>query len=195
MTEEERIAILKWVTNKQNPREINNKKYTITLGLSDNTVPLAVWKIKRRLIEKEGLHECRQDHIFGDMVLIISNGGILQPHTDPSGLIDNAIHCRFNVFIQMPKNLDTYYAGYLIQAKERHYVMCRSGMDLHWSTTNTDDLRITLSFGYLLPRKMIDKIYQIPTGIIKTNDIIKMNIFSRFSSYCSQAFRSWRHGY
>ncbi len=195
MTEEERIAILKWVTNKQNPREINNKKYTISLRLSDNTVPIAIWKIKGRLIEKEGLHECRQDHMFGDMVLIVSNGGTLQPHTDPSGLIDNAIHCRFNVFIQVPKKLDTYYAGYLIQAKERHYVMCRSGMDLHWSTTNTDDLRITLSFGYLLPRKMMDEIYQIPAGIVKTNDIIHLDIFFKLLSYYHQAFASWRLGY
>ena len=59
MTEEERISILKWLKIVENSSRfykspINRGEYT--LFLDDPGVPIAIWKIKRRLIEREGLH-------------------------------------------------------------------------------------------------------------------------------------------
>ena len=195
MTEEERLTILKWIENKSGLTPIIKKKFTFIMNITDNTVPIAVWRIKKRLIEREGLHEYRQDHAFGDIVLVIANGGILHPHTDPSGLIDNAIHCRFNVFVQVPETLDTYYAGYLVEAKNRHYVMCRSGIDTHWSSLNTSENRISLSYGYLIPQNKLDKLYQIPAGTIRSKDTLKLGDIINFKRYISQSFLSWTLGY
>ena len=168
MTEEERMSIVDWIENndaKMETLSLNRSQYK--LYLNDKHLPIAIWKIKKRLIEKEGLHECRQDPLFQDMLACIYNGGIIHPHKDPNAL-DGMIHCRFNVFLQVPKNLDTYYGGYLVEAKNRHYVMCRSGIDLHWTNINTDDTRISISFGYLLPEKKVNEIYKIPVSRINT---------------------------
>lgn len=168
MTEEERMSIVDWIKNnntKTQKLSLNRSQYK--LYLNDKDVPIAIWKIKKRLIEREGLHEYRQDPAFEDILICIYNGGIIHPHTDPNGL-DGMMHCRFNVFLQVPKRFDTYYGGYLVEAKNRHYVMCRSGIDLHWSSINTDDTRISISFGYLLLEKKVKEIYKIPVSIEKT---------------------------
>lgn len=195
MTEEERLSILEWIENKSRLTPIGYGKFTNIINITDDTVPIAIWRIKKRLIEREGLHEYRQDQAFGDMVLVIANGGILHPHTDPSGLIDNAIHCRFNVFVQVPETLDTYYAGYLVQAKNRHYVICRSGMDVHWSSLNTSENRISLSFGYLIPRKRLDELYQIPAGTVRSRDTLHLGPVVDLKKYISQSYLSWKRGY
>lgn len=165
MTENEQNSILDWVKamiSNGTPRRLENNKYDYDLKIDDKSIPIDVWKIKKRLIEREGLREYRQDPTYKDLIMIMSNSGILHPHTDPNGLIDGTIHCRFNVFVQVPEKLDTYYGGSLVQAKNRCYVMCRSGLDLHWTSINTDDMRIVLSFGYLLPRQKMDEIYKVP---------------------------------
>ncbi len=170
MSEEERLAILKWFeslksTNKLNVLSFHRGDYT--LYINDKTIPIEIWKIKKRIIEKEGLHEHRQDPLFKDIITLIPNGGVLHPHTDPNSF-DGSIHCRFNIFIKVPEVFDTYYGGYLVEAKNGHYVMCRSGIDTHWSSLNKDDDRIALSFGYLLPMKKIDEIYIRPSDAKKT---------------------------
>lgn len=201
MTEEERLSILEWVEkkivewdkNKSGLNPIIHHKFTFGINITDNEVPIAIWRIKKRLIEREGLHECRQDQAFKDIILIIPNGGILHPHTDPTGVIDDAIHCRFNVFVKVPESLDTYYAGYLVEAKNRHYVMCRSGLDMHWSSENISENRISLSFGYLIPRKRLAELYQIPAGTVKMKYSMMPSI--RFNTYISQFFMSFKIGY
>ena len=168
MSEEEQHTILKWMESMiqtNTLRGLENKKYDKAINIDDKDVPIAVWKIKKRIIEKEGLHEYRQDPCFKDLIMLMANGGILHPHTDPNEIFGGAIHCRFNVFVQVPARLDTYYGGSLVEAKNRHYVMCRSGIDLHWTDTNTDDTRVVLSFGYLLPQKKMDEIYNVPQFI------------------------------
>jgi hypothetical protein len=53
----------------------------------------------------------------------------------------------------------TYYGGFEIKEKERHYVCCRSGLDYHWSTVNHSDIpRLALSFGFFIPREDLDRI-------------------------------------
>lgn len=168
MSEEERLSILEWLETlkkKNNLRKLSNRRWDYTLYMDDKTVPIAVWKIKKRLIEREGLHTYRQDPIFEDILTLLSNGSVLHPHTDPNSL-DGSMHCRFNVFLNVPDVFDTYYGEYRIEAKNRHYVMCRSGIDLHWSSENKMDDRVALSFGYILPMKKINELYIIPKNAI-----------------------------
>ena len=170
MSEEERLTILKWFQGLKQADKINKLTFhrgDYLLLLDDKTIPIEIWKIKRRIIEKEGLHEYRQDPLFKDLITLIPNGGVLHPHTDPNSF-DGSIHCRFNIFINVPGVFDTYYGGYLVEAKNGHYVMCRSGIDMHWSSLNKDDDRIALSFGYLLPMKKIDELYILPPEGKKT---------------------------
>ena len=201
MTEKERICILEWLKKVENSSKflkqpINRGEYT--LFLDDPAVPIEVWKIKKRLIEKEGLHEHRQDPLYGknnnrpnDFVTYIYNNGILQPHTDLNS-IEGEIHCRFNVFLQVGK-CDTYYGGYLVEAKNGHYVMCRSGADTHWTSLNMGCSRIALSFGYLLPRWKMDELYKIPEDRKKIG-IPSMPFFVRIHLYCIMLYRTWRVG-
>jgi hypothetical protein len=149
--------------------------------MDDKTVPIAVWKIKKRLIEREGLHTYRQDPIFEDILTLLSNGSVLHPHTDPNSL-DGSMHCRFNVFLNVPDVFDTYYGEYRIEAKNRHYVMCRSGIDLHWSSENKMDDRVALSFGYILPMKKINELYIIPKNAI-ISSLKKTNYINHLINY------------
>jgi len=168
MSEEERLSILEWLETlkkKNNLRKLSNRRWDYTLYMDDKTVPIAVWKIKKRLIEREGLHTYRQDPIFEDILTLLPNGSVLHPHTDPNSL-DGSMHCRFNVFLNVPDVFDTYYGEYRVEAKNRHYVMCRSGIDLHWSSENKMDDRVALSFGYILPMKKINELYIIPKNAI-----------------------------
>jgi hypothetical protein len=173
MSEEERLTILEWLeTLKKNNklRRLWNRRGDYQLYMDDSTVPIAVWKIKKRIIEKEGLHEYRQDPQFGDILTLIPNGSFLHPHTDVSSL-DGSVHCRFNVFLNVPDVFDTYYGGYLVEAKNRHYAMCRSGLDLHWTSENITDDRVTLSFGYMLPMEKMNKLYVIPDSVVVSSII------------------------
>ena len=168
MSEEERLTILEWLETlkkKNNLRKLSNRRWDYTLYMDDKTVPIAVWKIKKRLIEREGLHTYRQDPSFEDILTLLPNGSILHPHTDPNSF-DGSIHCRFNVFVNVPNIFDTYYGEYRVEAKNRHYVMCRSGIDMHWSSENKTDDRVALSFGYILPMKKINELYIIPKNAI-----------------------------
>ncbi len=171
MSEEERLAILKWVEgvpNAYNVRELRHSRWDYILSIVDKTIPIEIWKIKKRIIEKEGLHEYRQEPAEKDLIVVVNNGGKIQPHTDLNSL-DGDIHCRFNVFLNVSEEIETYYADYLVQAKNRHYVMCRSGIDTHWSSINKGDDRISLSFGFMLPIKKVDEIYILPPNVKKIN--------------------------
>jgi hypothetical protein len=185
MTKEERLSIVEWVkTNIEKMQVLSLNRLQYKIFIDDMILPKAIWRIKKRLIEREGLHEYRQDPMFHDILINILNGGIIHPHTDPNGLFDGTIHCRFNVFIQVPDNFDTYYGGYLVEAKNGHYVMCRSGLDTHWSNMNTTESRISLSFGYLLPQKKVDELYNT-RGAIQNKGIPPLMI-NKIHSYLTE---------
>lgn len=188
MSEEERISILEWLTalkKNNNLRKLSNRRWDYTLYIDDKIIPIAIWRIKKRLIEREGLHTYRQDPLFEDLLTLIPNGSILHPHTDPNSL-DGSMHCRFNVFLNVPEVFDTYYGEHLVEAKNRHYVMCRSGIDTHWSTLNQEDDRVALSFGYILPMKKINELYIIPKNVkissLKHDFILDHMIWHRYLS-------------
>jgi hypothetical protein len=147
---------------------INRSEYPIKL--SDPTIPVAIWKIKQRLIEKEDLTGYRQDPNFEDVISVMLPGGLIHKHRDPNGG-DLSVHSRFNVFIQVPDKHDTYYGSGIVESKERHYVMCRSGLDYHWSSVNKERVpRIALSFGFMLPIHKVTALYKVP-GTNPTSDL------------------------
>ena len=189
MSEEERISILEWLTTlkKNNKlRKLSGGRWDYTLYIDDKIIPIAIWRIKKRLIEREGLHTYRQDPVFEDLLTLIPNGGVLHPHTDPNSF-DGSMHCRFNVFLNVPEVFDTYYGEHLVEAKNRHYVMCRSGIDTHWSTLNQEDDRVALSFGYILPMKKINELYIIPKNK-KISSLNHIRPYARTLNYYYYSF-------
>jgi hypothetical protein len=167
MTEEERFAILEWVdSNIDNFTMLEwNRRHHIFIKDATSPLPFAstkqklppytenfptcIWKIKDRIIEKENLLNCNQDMLYQNFIGIILKDGFIHKHRDPN--VGKEIHCRFNVFVELPKKGgETFYADKLIDSKEGHYVLCRSGLDEHWSNPVEEGRRISLSFGFLM---------------------------------------------
>jgi hypothetical protein len=127
-------------------------------------VPGELWKIKQRIIRREGLHDYSSYSYLGDRITFIFPGGYIPPHIDKNEL-DGMIHVRFNVFIQAPEDCDTWYDGIRVDVRERGYVLCRSGIDRHWTGINkTMVTRIAISYGFTLPAEKVEALYMYPLG-------------------------------
>ena len=128
-------------------------------ALGGNINPL-VFEIKKRIEERERLTTSKHEYYLKDFVAVVPKNGFIHKHTDPNEFEHNLFHVRFNVFISVPPNdMSTYYNGNVINAVEGCYVLCRSGIDQHWSDVNMGDIpRISLSFGYLLPAEKVDSL-------------------------------------
>jgi hypothetical protein len=118
-------------------------------------VPICVWDVKRRIVEKEGLQDARSEPIFADYIGYITDGGQIHPHKDPNVTNDDGevlIHTRYNAIIQLPEVGGLpIYGGVTLPVKEREYVVCRSGIDLHTcERVGGPRARIVLSFGFLM---------------------------------------------
>ena len=168
MSEIERLEILKFIySNKDLFNMLPFYRADSIIKLDDKKLPIAIWKIKQRLLNREDLHECRSDPNFQDIITIVLPGGKIHPHTDPNSA-DLTFHTRFNIFLQIPDNFNTFYGEEKIDTKERHYVMCRSGIDMHRSAVNNTNIaRIALSFGFMLPISKILKLYKVPNRVEK----------------------------
>ena len=169
MSEEERVTILDWIESNADNFTVapDNKRIHIFVKDATSTVtstraqkqilppytttfPSCVWKIKERLIEKEKLHEYVQEPTHQDFIAVISTHGYIEKHKDEN--TGDAIHCRFNVFIELPKKGgETYYDGKIVSTKEREYSFVKSGFDFHWTNLIEEGRRISLSFGFLIP--------------------------------------------
>jgi hypothetical protein len=188
MEEDERLQILKYIyTGEILLNKLSFFRADYRLELTDKTLPIAIWKIKQRILEREDLKEYRSDPNFGDLITIIFSGGKIHRHRDPNGG-DFSVHIRFNVFLQIPKEYDTFYGGNLVEAKEGHYVLCRSGIDEHWTSQNNNrEPRIALSFGFMVSPSKLFKLYRLPEKFkhLETNFILlylKSNIINNILS-------------
>lgn len=175
MTEAERQEILEWVCanffsmivispsllDGQKPGRVRKQ-----LSPLDPDVPAAIWRIKKRIVEREGLEPYMTEPIMKDLISVMLPGGKIFPHRDLN--IGEYIHSRFNVFIQLSHDeCRTFYGGERIEAVEGHYTLCRSGTDMHWSDIHRSPVpRINLSFGFLIPREVLNRKYEFP--LIKT---------------------------
>jgi hypothetical protein len=115
------------------------------------TVPACVWEIKKRVVAAETIEGARQEPLFEDYMGYITDGGKIHPHKDQN--LDDLIHTRFNVFVQLPvKGGLPVYGDKVIPVSERCYVRCNSGIDVHTcEMVEGSKARIVLSFGFLLP--------------------------------------------
>ena len=153
MTEEERVEFYNWCIKilPNVPRmTFNRKTYYFNTG-NDKLVLLdKIYEIKQRIEDKENLHEFEKDVVLHDFIGYVMYDGYIHKHTDDND--GENIHVRFNVFISIP-NFNTYYSDKIVDAIEGSYVLCRSGIDLHYSDVNPElKPRIALSFGYSLPK-------------------------------------------
>jgi hypothetical protein len=163
MSKEEQEAILNFIYNKDfKCSSLSGNRLDFRFTIDTKNIPIELWKIKQRIMDKEGLREYSST-ILDDFIAIIPPGGFIPRHIDKNGW-DGHIHVRFNVFLKVAPNCQAYYADIPVEAKERHYVMCRSGIDFHTTSLNTDTFpRISLSYGFMLPFKKVDLIYKAPT--------------------------------
>jgi len=177
MTEEERIEFLNWVCENHGIMTAHRTGLVgYTFYKEDKNVPEIVWIILKRIIHRENLHEYAESYddrffkklhnnrtgVYRDHVTVIYPGYNINPHYDfnQPGLV----HTRFNVFFQLPTAKgETYYGGNRVELKERGYVLCRSGIDKHWTEIIEGDRpRIAISYGFQLPIKKLDELYKIP---------------------------------
>jgi hypothetical protein len=183
MTEEERKEILEWIyTNKDRFLTLTLKRLNCTIlrnktvenssimqnivDIYDIKLPECIWKIKDRIIEKEKIKWCKQETMFQDFIAFIYQDGSIHKHKDEN-YSDDLIHTRFNVFLEVPKKGgQTYYSGFPIESKEGGYVLCKSGLHYHWANNIEEGKRITISFGFFIPKEKLDTMISFDGEII-----------------------------
>ena len=162
MTRGEQEAILNFIYNREfKCSSLSGNRLDFRFTIDTKNIPIELWKIKQRIMDKEGLREYSST-ILDDFIGIILPAGSIPPHIDQNNL-DGHIHVRFNVFLKIAPTCQAYYDNTLVEAKERHYVLCRSGIDFHTTSMNTDNIpRISLSYGFMLPLNKVESIYKTP---------------------------------
>ena len=167
MSEDERKKIVIWAYSMFNDtKALPYGRSEYKLDPTDKKVDELIWKVKRRIVEREGLRLSKAEPLYKDFLGIIHKGGKIHKHKDPNE--DPLIHVRFNVILQLPGSGETYYNDIPLRVKEGSYVLCRSGMEYHWTDENKSDKeRITLSFGYLLPPSFVNRLYNKYIGKIE----------------------------
>lgn len=181
MTEEERLGFLDWVCSRYCNLTAHRKGLIgYTFVKEDPDVPQMVWAILERILKKEGLVEYKDSYddaffkrihggktgVYRDHVAVILPGANINRHTDVNQ--PGRVHARFNVFFQVPtKGGRTFYGKDVVEIKERGYVLCRSGIDTHWTEVILGDRpRITISYGFQLPIEVLNNLYkQVPQDL------------------------------
>lgn len=160
ITEDEQIQIVEWC--RKNYKDFIITGYNRRAMQLDRPIdiPKCVWDIKTRIIEKENLQNEIQEPCMKDSIGYMQNDGKLHVHKDNNNNDKGLIHTRFNVYVQIPeKGGLPIYDGKLHKLKERTYICCRSGMDVHsCSIVKGNRERIILSYGYLLSQERVNNI-------------------------------------
>jgi hypothetical protein len=158
MTEEERLKLVRWAYSMiKDMRELPYGRSDYFLYPNDTKIDELVWKVKKRIVDREGLRLSKPESMFGDFLGIIHKNGKIHKHKDRNE--EGLIHSRFNVILQHSGSGNTYYDGKPLLVKEGSYVLCRSGLDYHWTDENESSReRISLSFGYFLPESFVNRL-------------------------------------
>jgi len=158
LTQDEQEIIVQWVKkNYLRLKKNGDQKYMKSMYEIPD-IPKIVWIIRERIVEKEKLHNAKQEPLFKDTIGCMLDGGQLHKHLDPN--VEDLIHTRFNVYVQLPKEGGfPVYDEKICKLKERTYICCRAGLDLHYCEKVIGDReRIILSYGFLLPKERINNI-------------------------------------
>ena len=162
VTEEEQAIIVEWTRNnyKTFQKTGYNRQFQQISYYDKDYVPACIKDIKKRIVDKEKLHNFQQEPLFEDSIGYMTDGGQLHLHSDPNPKNSNLIHTRFNVYVQLPlKGGLPIYSDKLCSLKERTYVCCRSGIDKHYcQKVEGPRERVIVSFGFLLPYERIENI-------------------------------------
>jgi hypothetical protein len=158
MSLDEQNIVVEWVKNNYKYFDNrNNNRYMQKLDYLKN-VPKCIYDIKKRIFDKERLYEYKQEPTMRDSIGYMTDGGQLHVHRDPN--MGELYHTRYNVYVQLP-----IIGGYPIyddkvhKLKERTYICCRSGLDIHsCEMVKGPRARIVISFGLLLPIERIQNI-------------------------------------
>ena len=182
MTEKEQLFLINFVCRNYF-RFIEHRPNFMECTLYEDNpeVPPLIWEIRNRIIKREGIQEYENSYseefflkfhgtlkgVTRDKLFILThgkeNGGLLSIHTDINQPC--RIHSRFNVFVSIPENdSKTHYDGHIVECKERGYVLCRSGIDWHYTDIirSVHKSRIVISYGFQLPEEVLARIYKIP---------------------------------
>jgi hypothetical protein len=120
MTEAERVNIINYILQKDTLNLTNDgTRADYRFDLTTKKIPIELFKIKQRILERETLKGYDTHTNFDDLVTFVLPGGKITKHTDKNSL-DGLIHVRFNVFVQVPNACNAFYDGILVDAKERH---------------------------------------------------------------------------
>jgi len=183
MSEEERLEIINWCHDNYDTFEylpspkINNhtvKRRAKCIHESMKELPPSIYNIFHRIEQKENIFRDRSKfpndtdidkNGFHDFIAIIPYNSYIPKHVDRNSIKINIYQVRFNVFISNPKDkCNTYYNGNIVDTTEGTYVLCRSGIDYHWTDINTNQKpRISLSFVYFLTGEQIDYLCKDPS--------------------------------
>jgi hypothetical protein len=191
MSEEERLGFINWICENLNKLTVYRSGLVgETFYRENKDVPAIVWTILDRIIERESLQEYKDSYndaffkkyhggkegVYRDHVAIIFPGKNIRKHTDVNQ--PGLVHSRFNVFFQVPTSGGkTYYGNDVVEIKERGYVLCRSGIDTHWTEIIQGDRpRITISYGFQLPLWKLDEMYKVPPKKTWTTYLYKLLI-------------------
>jgi hypothetical protein len=176
ISEEERLGFINWICSEYGNMTVHRPGLIgRTFVKEDKAVPEIVWTVLNRILDRENLHEYKDSYndeyfkklhngrtgVYRDHVAIVLPGANINPHYDFNE--PDKIHARFNVYFQVPtEGGETYYSGDFAPVKERHYLFCRSGIDKHWTKiVKGTQPRISISYGFQLPRKKVDELYAV----------------------------------
>ena len=155
---EEQNEIVQWI--KKNYTKLNNNGFNRFMKSMDeiDNLPPIVWDIKKRIVEKEQLENAIPDPLFRDSIGCMLDGAQLHEHVDPNK--EGLIHTRFNLYVQLPiEGGYPIYSNKTLKLKERTYICCRAGVDLHsCELVKGDRERIIISYGFLLPPSRVKNI-------------------------------------
>lgn len=178
VSEDEQKEIIDWIYSKMNIfRKLSSTHYHHTMielvtdetAPSDNaieddntilpaynsTLPKSIWEIKKRIIDREGLHWYKKEPSMQDFIQIICKDGLINKDPDLN-YSDDLIHTRYDVFLDVPKyGGELYYDNTLVDVKEREYVLSKTGLHKNYSNYIKEGSMITLSFGFLIPNEVI----------------------------------------
>lgn len=162
---DEQKTIIEWTKKNYHLFKKNGfNRYNCLMSNFDH-IPQCVWNIKNKIISRENLYNYQQEPLYKDSLGYMFDDSQLHVHIDPN--VGNLIHTRFNVYVKLPSEGGyPIYNGKVLRLKERTYLCCRAGLEPHFCQKVKGD-RIILSYGFLMPIDVINKInyyYQYDIG-------------------------------
>ena len=149
ISKKEQKILLEWIyenEDKFTPNPAGPERKFYSFG-DDPTFPQLFLDVKKRILEKENVKPFSENPYSrkGDPYK-----DYIHPHQDPTE--EPYQHVRYNLFLSTPKKRGRpIYNGKKLRMRERSYIRCNSGNELHGSDLVLGNKpRIIVSYGVLL---------------------------------------------